>query len=279
MTEPDELTLAYLASRPVDAARVLERLEPEAVSGLLADVPVRLAVGPLAAMVPWRVARCLGVMATGHAAAVVEALPAEQAPDCLRAMPERARAAILDALPLRRARALRRQLRYPVALVGAHMDPAPLALRGQATADEARAAVRAEGRPDALQVHVLDDRGGPTGAVRLGELLAAVGDRPLSTLMLRDCHPLAADLPVARVDHARDWTAWPERPVIDGRGRLVGAVTLARLVAAGGEPAQAITAGSGPVGALLQAYAATAAGLARVLAGLATARGGDRRGR
>ncbi len=47
MTDPDALTLAYLGTRPVDAARVLERLEPAAVGAFLTTVPVRLAAGPV----------------------------------------------------------------------------------------------------------------------------------------------------------------------------------------------------------------------------------------
>lgn len=279
MTDPDELSLAYLAGRPADAARVLDRLDPAVVGAFLADVPVRLAAAPLAAMVPWRAGRCLSAMAPSHAAALVEALPAGRAPGCLRAMPGGARAAVLDAMPPRRARALRQQLRYPAGLVGAHMDAAPLALRMEATVEEAREALRASDRSDVLQLHVLDEAGCPSGVVGLVDLLTAPGDRVLSALMTRDCRPLGADLPLSRVDRGHDWTERPERPVVDGHGRLVGSVTLARLVAVSGEQAPPITAGAGPLIALVRACAATAGGLARVLAGLATSRGEDRRGR
>lgn len=279
MTEPGRLTLAYLATRPVEAARVLERLEPETVGAFLADVPVRVAAGPLAAMVPWRAGRCLAAMAPRQAAALLESLPAEHGVDCLRPMADGVRAAVLESLPARRARALRRQLRYPAALVGAHMDADPLVLRATASADEARGALRTAGRGGALQVHVVDERGRPRGAVRLADLLDAPGERTLDTLMARPGAPLAADLPLARVERARGWADWPERAVVDAHERLVGSITLARIAAAAVEPGARLTAGPAPLAVLLQAYAATAAGLARVAAGLFTERGGTHRGR
>lgn len=279
MTDPGQLTLDYLATRPGDAARVLEGLDPAVVGAFLESVPVRVGAGPLASMVPWRAGRCLAAMDPARAAALVEAVPAERGPYALRAMSEAAREAVLRALPERRARTLRRQFRYGLALVGAHMNTDPLALRPEVSAAEARDALRDAGHGGLVQIHVIDGDGHPLGAVAVVDLLDAAPERPLTTLMQRACPAVAADLPLAQVDLVHGWTDWPEHPVIDGRQCLVGAVSLARVIAARSEPAAPVTASPGPASVLLQAYAATTAGLARALAGIFAAGGGDGRGR
>ncbi|WP_070988829.1 magnesium transporter MgtE N-terminal domain-containing protein [Halofilum ochraceum] len=272
MTDPDALTLAYLDTRPVDAARVLEQLEPAAVGAFLTTVPVRLAAEPLAAMAPWRAGRALAAMEPARAAALIEAIPAQRCPYFLRAIAPEAREAILEQVPTRRARALRRQLRFAATLVGAHMHAETATARADSTVSEAIALVRAT--PGPVQVHVVDERERPVGVVPLAALLASAGERSIDALVDRDCPPLAADLPLTQVDPVEGWEGWPERPVVDSARRLVGCITLARILAARREPVAEISAGAGPGGVLVHAYAAAARGLGHTLAGLVAGRGG-----
>ncbi|MEF8833977.1 MAG: hypothetical protein V5A42_03865, partial [Halofilum sp. (in: g-proteobacteria)] len=222
MTDAGALTLAYLRSRPVDAARVLEGLEPAAVGEFLATVPVRVAAGPLAAMIPWRAGRALACMDPASAAALIEAIPAERCPYCLRAIAPPLREAILRELPARRARALRRQLRFVATLVGAHMHVDTPAARAGTTVSEAIGLVRATGTQSAVQLYVIDAMQRQLGVVPLAALFEIPGERPIDTLVDRDCAPIAADTPLTQVDIADGWEGWPERPVIDSAGGLVG---------------------------------------------------------
>lgn len=275
MTDAGALTLAYLSSRPVDAARVLEQLEPAAVGEFLATVPVRLAAAPLAAMTPWRAGRALACMDPAGAAALIEAIPAERCPYCLRAIAPPSREAILAQLPARRARALRHQLRFVATLVGAHMHVDTPAAREDTTVSEAIRLLRTTGTQSAVQFYVIDATQRPLGVVPLAALLGLPGERRIDAAVDRDCAPVAADMPLAQVDLADRWEGWPERPVVDNAGRLVGTITLARIIAARREPVGAISYGSGPGAVLLRAYGAAAAGLGRTLAGLVTGRGGN----
>ncbi len=273
MTDPDALTLAYLGTRPLDAARVLEQLEPAAVGAFLSTVPVRLAADPLAAMAPWRAGRALATMDPVRAAALIEAIPAQRCAWCLRTIAPSAREAILDRMPTRRARALRRQLRFAATLVGAHMHAEMAAARPGMTASEAIALVRAT--PGPVQLHVVDERERPLGVIPLAALFDSANERSIDALVDRDCPPLAADLPLAQVDPVDGWEGWPERPVVDGARRLVGCITLARVLAARHEPVASISVGPGPGGVLVHAYAAAARGLGHTLAGLIAGRGGS----
>lgn len=271
MTDPDALILAYLGTRPVDAARVLEQLEPAAVGAFLTTVPVRVAADPLAAMTPWRAGRALAAMEPRRAAALIEAIPAQRCPYFLRAIAPGARELILGQVPSRRARALRRQLRFAATLVGAHMHAEAAAARTGMMVSEAITLVRATTAP--VQLHVVDERDRPLGVVPLAALLDTAGERSIDALLDRDCPTLAADLPLAQVDPANGWDGWPERPVVDAAGRLAGCITLARILSARREPVAAISAGPGAGGVLVGAYAAAARGLGLTLAGLVAGRG------
>ena len=275
MTDAGALTLAYLSSRPVDAARVLEQLESSSVGDFLATVPVRVAAGPLAAMTPWRAGRALACMDPAGAAALIEAIPPRRRPYCLRAIAPPLRAAILAQLPARRARALRRQLRFVATLVGAHMHVDTPAVREQTTVAEAIRLLRTTGTQSAVQLYVIDAAQRPLGVVPPAALFEVPGERPIDALVDRDCLPVAADMPLTQIDIADGWEGWPERPVVDSAGALVGTITLARIVAVRREPLGAISRGPEPGAVLLRAYGAAASGLGRTLLGLITGRGGN----
>ncbi len=212
-------------------------------------------------------------MEPDRAAALIEAIPAQRCPYFLRAIAPSARDAILEQITARRARALRRQLRFAATLVGAHMHAETAAVRSDTTVSEAIALVRAT--PGPAQIHVVDERERPVGVVPLAALFDSAGARSIDSLVDRDCPPLAADLPLAQVDPVDGWEGWPERPVVDGARRLVGCITLARILAARQEPVAAISEGPGPGGVLVRAYAAAARGLGHTLAGLIAGRGGS----
>jgi len=275
MSDVGTLTLAYLRSRPADAARVLEQLEPAVVGEFLATVPVRVAAGPLAAMISWRAGRVLARMDPVRAAALIEAIPAERCSWCLRAIAPALREAILAELPTRRARSLRRQLRFVATLVGAHMDVDTSAVRAGTTVSEAIDLVRADGTWSAMQLYVIDAMQRPVGVVPLAALFDPAGERSIDALVDRECTSIAADTPLAQVDIATGWDGWPERPVVDSAGGLVGTISLARVVAARREPVGAMSSGAGPGLVLARAYGAAASGLGRTLAGLITGRGGN----
>lgn len=264
MTEPGPITLAYLAAHPLDAARAMETLDPAELAAFIETVPVRLAAPPLAAIAPWRAARCLATLAPDRAAALLEEMPGDRRTPCVRALAEQPREAIIGHMSPRRARALRRQLGYPAALVGAAMAADMITVREEASTGEALAAARAPEEIDVLQLYLVDAKGRPEGVVPLAVLLDAAAERPVRELARRDCEPILADRPLAHVATDRDWSRYAERPVVDTRQRLVGTLTLGRVLEARERAAGAVTSGAGPAAMLTQGYLVSVGGLARL---------------
>lgn len=268
MNEPGSITLAYMAAHPQDAARAMETLDPVDLAAFIATTPVRLAAPSLAAVAPWRAARCLVELPPDRAAALLEEMPAERRTPSVRAMPETAREAVLAQMPQDRARALRRQLGYPAALAGSVMASDMVSVRTDATVADALEAARAFADRDVIQVYLVDTSGRPDGVVPLASLLNATPERPIRELARRDCDAVMADTPLSHVETDRNWSQYPERPVVDSRRRLVGSVTLARILEARDRPAGTMSTGPGPMTLLAQGYLVSIGGLTRLVGNL-----------
>jgi Mg/Co/Ni transporter MgtE len=276
---PESISVTFLASRPAEAAAELGRLGPEEVAAFLATIPARIAAEPLAAMAPWQAGRCLAAMEPTQAAALLEALPAQQRARCLRAADDEAREAILGHVSTRRARAVRRQLRYPAALVGAWMAGDAITLSGEATVEEALAALQAQGQDNTVQLYVVDGDGKPIGLVTVAALARASAQQRIERLMRRELATINADLPISRIEAESAWGEHLERPVVDPRGRLVGALSLSRLAESRIHAGSGQTTGTSPAATLTSSYAITAVGLMRTAATLLARPGGSHHGR
>ncbi len=274
--ERDSLSAAFLTARPDEAAAVLATLDPTEVAAFLGTVPARIGAEPLAAMAPWQAGRCLAAMEPVQAAAVLEALPAGQRARCLRVADDAAREAILSGLSNRHARAVRRQLRYPDALVGAWMAGDVITLGGDASVEEALDTLRAQGSDGTHQLYVVDHDGKPIGAVAVSALLRAPAGQRLERLMRRELAPVDANAPVARMEGDPAWGERTERPVVDARGRVVGTLPLARLAELRTQTPRGPTAGAAPSVALLSSYSAAVAGLMRTAVAVFGAAGRSR---
>ncbi|MEX1081261.1 MAG: CBS domain-containing protein [Halofilum sp. (in: g-proteobacteria)] len=273
MTELAAVSRGYLTSRPIEAARVLGRLDAADVAAFLAALPASVGAAPLAHMAPWKVARCLADMAPATAAELVSRVPAAHRVRALRAMPRVPRDAVIEVLPRGQARLLRRQLRYPASLVGAWMTGDVATLQTDATVADALAALRARNEPDCVQVYVSDERGQPLGLVAVAGLLQVAPEQPLAEIMRREIAAIPADAPWFRVDGDRGWRGLLERPVIDARGYLVGALSLGQLAAARERTREEVASSERPVTAVAGGYIAAISGLARIAIGLATGPG------
>lgn len=254
MTEVDDLTRAFVAAHPVEAARELERLDAADAAALFARAPARLSAPVLAAMLPAAAARCLAPLADDRAALLVGALGAPAAAGIVRHLEAARRRSLLDALPTAAALACRALLRYPADSVGAVADASVVALPAGATAADALDAVRRGERAAETDVYVVGDDQRLLGVVGMAAALRAPAAASLRSL-LRPVATLPALMPLGAAAGHPGWREAVALPVQEHGGRFLGALSAAALrralaaappsAAAGAEPSLAGLLGAG----------------------------------
>jgi magnesium transporter len=234
MSLASRLATAFLATHPLDAAPVVERLAPAEAVQTLAAAPAGVAAGVLRHMAPPAAAECLERLGPAGAAPIIAALPLDSAAMLLRRLPEPILGATLASVPTEAASALATMLQHPSHTAGALMDPRVLAAPGDMTVGEAFARIRQSPRHVLYYLYVVDRTGRLVGVLNLRELMLAPGETTLAAVMRPATARLTALDGVGAVVVHPGWRALHALPVVDGSGRFVGAIryeTIRRLEA------------------------------------------------
>jgi magnesium transporter len=269
VARPTELTLAFLETRPAEAARVLERMVAADAAGLFAVVPARAGVGVIAAMLPPAAARILGALDDETVLALLCAAPTQTVVAILRFIAEPHRTRLIEGLPTATAVATRLLLGYPDDSVGAWVDPDVLILPAGLRAGEAIDRVRRGREAQSDELFAVDAEGRLAGTVPLFALLRAPEPVSLATLMHKPL-VLPAIMPLAGALTQRGWERASALPVIDRAGRPIGALrraALSRALARARGPAGG-TADDTLIGALARGYWDALSGIAESLVSL-----------
>jgi Mg/Co/Ni transporter MgtE len=223
---------------PAEMAEVIRALPPERrrlLAGALQDE--RLA-DLLEEMPEDEQIRIVEGLDLERAARVLNEMEADDAADLLGELPTARRDQLLGAMDPEDADPVRRLLTYNANTAGGLMTPEPVIMPPGATVAEALARIREPDLEPALAAQVFvtappheTPTGRYLGVVGYQRLLREVPTRPLARCLDDHPEPLAADTPapvVAARVAAYDVVAVP---VIDGAGRLVGAVTVDDVLA------------------------------------------------
>ncbi len=227
-----DFSFAFLESHPGDAARVMERLAPPAVSALLADAPVRLVAPALRVMMPLHVSRCLEVLADDTATGLLRAMGPQAGVAVLHYLPEARRNALLGQLPTALAVAFRLLLGYPGDTVGACMDPRVLALPADTSAEAVVRRLREADAENDSMIFVIGADQRLLGQVDLPEVLRVQPDTLLSKVMHKVAHALPARTGLRAVETHPGWNDFHILPVVERDDRFVGALDRGVLVRA-----------------------------------------------
>ena len=218
----------HLDRHPEEAARVLERLSPDAIAAVLQEAPAESAAGVLACFAPSLAAACLAGWPEGELSAVVALLPAPIAAAVLRQLEPRVREAALGGLPATVRVPLSRALSYPDQSAGALADPAVLTFHVDLTVEEALTRLSQSRGPVAARLFVLDRAQRLLGVVTPGQLLSSRRDAPLTSLELSPAQAVPDRVGVATLRAISAESV----AVVDPQGTFVGAIgsdALARL--------------------------------------------------
>lgn len=278
MAEGERLSRAFAEAHPEEAARVLEGLPATEVGAFLGQQPAAVAAPVLAAMLPLSAAGLLESLSQDQAGDLLADLGPERAAAILRCLSAQRREALLGRLRPGRRAALALLLAYPGDTVGAWADPRTLAVRRDSSVGWARRAVGDSGAPANCDLYVVDGDRRLAGTVAVAKLLRTDPATALHRVMDRNAPALPAATGIGEARGDRGWTGHGALPVVDARGRLLGAVsaeTLDRALGAVGQ--RDIRPGSGALSVLIGTYLQAVGGLLRGLWGLLAPASGNYR--
>ena len=222
---PDErLALDFLEAHPDEAARLLERVETADAAALLNEVPAAVAAGVLRLMAPAALASCAAATPEERLAAMVAELPLDAAAAVMHRLPPERRDPVLTRLPASAEAPLRQMLAYGPYTAGALADPLALALPEDLTVAEAQRRLRVRGEHLLYYIYVVARDHRLVGVLDLAELMGARARDTLAAAMRRDPIRLEVNTAFATLAAHPAWQHLDVLPVVDGDGRLVGAI-------------------------------------------------------
>ena len=176
--------------------------------------------------------RLLAGLAPGRIAAVLRGVPDDVATDAVRELPGEVGQRVLAAVPLRQQRAIGRLLEHDEDTAGGRMTGQHISMPPDRTAGEAIDDLRSL-RPDAAQpfyVYVAGEDRRVEGVVNVRSLITARPDTPIARLASSGVVSVTAGTDQEEAARLLKRYKLLALPVVDGEGRLLGAITADDLI-------------------------------------------------
>ncbi len=226
------LSIEFVKRHPLDAARILERQNPEDVSSFLTEAPPVPSARILEIMDTAIVHQCLDLMDEKSCAAIVAALPMHIAALYLRGMNKSGRESLLTRMPADLKDGLAKILRYPEGTIGSVMDSLVFTVPADLSVRDVLKRLRRQGRHLIDYVYVIDRQNVLVGFVSLRDLMLAGADSAVSSVKRSAQVQLQAGWSIGAARALPGLSELPALPVVDKNGIFLGALeqrTLQRL--------------------------------------------------
>ncbi len=220
-----KLCLEFLATHPLEAVHVLERVGPEKIVPFLQRISVPLAARAIKLMEQECARRCLTLMERERSGAILSHVPAENASLLLRPMEKETRESLLGMLPPDVSEPIRALLRYPEGTAGSLMDPSVFTLPEDLTAGDALRRMKRNPKHLTDYLFVVNRDHLLVGMVGMGELALCDPHKRVSEIMDPQVHPLPAQSSRRAIPAHPGWQKSAVLPVVDPRGVFLGGMS------------------------------------------------------
>jgi magnesium transporter len=213
---------------PADLATIVDQLTPRDRADIFSTLDEEIAAEALEELEPETRTDLLEDLEPERAADLLEEMSPDEAADAVAELSPLSRKEILRLMTKEERDDVQELLAHPEKSAGGLMTTEHVALKPQATAAEALAAIRRH-QPDAevaFAVYVVDGRRRLLGEVTLRDLILAAPTTPISQLM--DDEPVVVELLSHSDEVARVVTRYGlvAVPVVDQAHRLMGVITV-----------------------------------------------------
>ena len=229
MDPGDRLTLAYLQTYPVEAARRLEFLPPKDAIALLAPFQSTDIALVLEHLLPDSGAALLGQLPIETAAEALSYITSSAAIALLRQCGRELQSDLVARLTPDVRPTIQRALTYPENTAGSLADPQILTLAPDLSVREALGRVSRDHRRATYYLYVLDRAATLTGVVSLKQLLAADPNARVGTVMSSELVSVSAGSTAEELLSHPNWRTFHTMPVVDRNGAFLGALRYRTL--------------------------------------------------
>lgn len=226
------LARELVESHPLDAARVLERLEPGEAWEALKLFDDSLRPGVLEGFNPEYAARVLLEAPAEDSTEIVKELPSEVTADLLEYFPDEEKQELLDELSDLHVEELEELSGYEEDTAGSVMSPEFVGLREGATVADALTRLRRMALigQSVNYVYVLNDDSQLTGVLMMRDLVLSTSNKILRDIMVKNVLRVYTSTPLSDVADLLQERRLLAAPVVDDDEKLKGVVSATQLV-------------------------------------------------
>ncbi len=226
----DEIIIKqFIEGHGQEAARVLEKMEPENLAGFFNDASTGLGL----AVIPWMKPRIMSSifekMDRTKVVQLFESLQRHHAVWVFRSLNTAFAALILTELSPELSSVLTRMVEYLENSVGAYMDSSVFTIAEHWTVKEALVEIRSQKNKVPPDLFVLTSSMQLAGVISLSDLITRSPEKDIRTLLKTSVVTLSPDTPVESILKHEAWNSTYALPVVDRTSLFLGTISLERV--------------------------------------------------
>ncbi len=229
MNEVTAFTINFLKLHPRNSANALESLPVEDTVELLKELPTDLAAQTLEILAPQYAAQCFLRFPPEKGTEFLNSMKAYKGISLFRFIPNSMSKVILKELVPEKKALIKKKLSYPSHLVGSWMDSEIPAVTETTLVEQIRKTFRLAKKEIDYAPCVVDSHGLVIGTLHIAKLITTKDSTPVSRIMERDFITLSDRATIQSVAPSPYWDRFEALPVVDGKSKFVGMLTLNNL--------------------------------------------------